>query len=64
MTRELRILVSVDWFSVYLQNRHKLPEGKMEPPLINGTLLYSAAMSAQHTIALQTELQRPNPLYI
>jgi hypothetical protein len=25
---------------------------------------YSAAMSAQQTIALQTELHRPNPLYI
>lgn len=31
-------------------------------PLIKIALHYSAAMSAQHTIALQTELQRPNPL--
>ena len=30
--------------------------------LIKIALHYSAAMSAQHTIALQTVLQRPNPL--
>ncbi len=30
--------------------------------LISNCRLHSAAISAQHTIALHTELQRPNPL--
>lgn len=46
------------------QFKNHPPERRRQTPCAsrNGAAPYTAAMSAQHTMALHTELQRPNPL--